>query len=133
MEKPNDQFREARERTESPARTNECLSRQEVADLANAWIWKHHHKKFELNANYIGKLEQGIIRWPNALSREAFRAILGVSKDSELGSVNPRARSRRAVVKLDDVKRRHLIENTTLCVSGLVLWDAVAALLEALL
>jgi hypothetical protein len=129
---PNDKFRDARESTQSPDHTNECLSRQEVAELANAWIWEHHGKKYDLNAKYIGKLEQGVIRWPDALRREAFRAILKVSKDSELGFVNARARSRRAVVKLDDVKRRHLIEKTTLGVSGLVLEAPIAALLEAL-
>jgi hypothetical protein len=130
--KPNDQFREARERTESPAHPDECLSRQEVADRANAWIWEHHGKKYDLNANYIGKIEQGVIRWPDALRRAAFRVLFfKVPKDSELGFVNARARSRRAVVKLDDVKRRHLIETTTLGVGALVLEGPMAALLES--
>jgi hypothetical protein len=114
---------EARWRTSSPANPEECLSRQELAELANAWIWEHHNKKLELTANYIGKLEQGVIRWPSAPCREAFRAIFNVPKDSALGFVNARARSCRAVVKLndvDDVKRRKLIETTTFGVSGLV-------------
>jgi hypothetical protein len=127
---PNDKFRDARERTKSPDHPDECLSRQEVADQANAWIWEHHGKKYDLNKNYVGKIEQGVIRWPDAVRRAAFRAILKVSKDSELGFVNARARSRRAVVKLDDVKRRHLIETTALGVSGLVLrGEPVAVLL----
>jgi hypothetical protein len=111
---PNDKFQDARERTKSPDHPDECLSRREVADQANAWIWEHYGKKYDLNSNYIGKIEQGVIRWPDAARRAAFRAILKVSKDSELGFVNARARSRRAVVKLDDVKRRHLIQTTTL-------------------
>ncbi|MBV9163266.1 MAG: XRE family transcriptional regulator [Pseudonocardiales bacterium] len=130
--KPNDKFREARQRTESLTNPDECLSRQEVAELANAWIWKHHHKKFELNANYIGKIEQGVIRWPNALSREAFRAIFNVGKDSELGFVNARARYYRAVVKLDDVddmKRRKLFETTTTLGVGALLGEPIATLL----
>jgi hypothetical protein len=129
---PNDKFRDARERTQSPAHPDECLSRQEVADRANAWIWEHHGKKYDLNKNYVGKIEQGVIRWPDAVRRAAFRALFKVPKDSELGFVNARARSRRAVVKLDDVKRRHLIENTALGVGALALGEAVAALLEAL-
>jgi len=129
---PNDKFRDARERTKSPDHPDECLSRQELADKANAWIWEHHGKQYDLNKNYVGKIEQGVIRWPDAVRRAAFRAILKAPKDSELGFVNARARSRRAVVKLDDVKRRHLIETTTLGVSGLVLGEAVAALLEIL-
>jgi len=128
---PNDKFREARHRTASSANPKECLSRRELADQANAWIWERHHTKRELDGSYIGKLEQGVIRWPNTLCREAFRVILGVSKDSELGFVNARARYYRAVVKLDDVKRRKLFENATaLGVSGLVLRTPMAALLE---
>jgi len=129
---PNDKFRGVRERTKSPDHPDECLSRQELADKANAWIWEHHGKRYDLNKNYVGKIEQGIIRWPDAVRRAAFRAILKVPKDSELGFINARARSRRAVVKLDDVKRRHLIETTTFGVSGLVLGEAVAELVEIL-
>jgi len=91
-------------------------------------------QEVELNANYIGKIEQGVIRWPNALSREAFRVIFGVSKGSELGFVNARARYYRAVVTLDDVddvKRRKLFE-TTLSVGALALEGPMAALLEIL-
>lgn len=133
MEKtPNDKFRDARERTKSPDHPDECLSRQEVADQANAWIWEHYGKKYDLNKNYVGKIEQGVICWPDAVRRAAFRAILKVSKDSELGFVNARARSRRAVVKLDDVKRRKLLETTTLGVSSLVLEGPMVALLEGI-
>ncbi|MGH3885724.1 MAG: hypothetical protein ACRDSZ_04000 [Pseudonocardiaceae bacterium] len=53
----NDQFRAARERTASLTYPDDCLSRQELAELANAWVWKHHNKKVVvLSANYIGKL-----------------------------------------------------------------------------
>jgi hypothetical protein len=127
----NDQFRAARQRTASLAFPDECLSRQELAELANAWIWEHHHKKVELTGNYIGKLEQGVIRWPGTLYREAFRAIFGVSKDSALGFVNSRARSRRAVVKLDDVKRKQFLHTASLGgVGALALGGPVTALLE---
>jgi hypothetical protein len=126
----NDQFRAARQRTASLAYPDECLSRQELAELANAWIWEHHHKKVELTGNYIGKLEPGVIRWPGTLYREAFRAIFGVAKDSALGFVNSRARSRRAVVKLDDVKRKQFLHTATVGVGTLALGEPIAALLE---
>ena len=136
MEKtPNDKFRDAREHTQSPDHPDECLSRQELADQANTWIWEHHHKKYDLNAKYIGKIEQGVIRWPDTVRRAAFREIFKVRKDSELGFVNARARYYRAVVKLndvDDVKRRKLIETTTLGVGALALEGPIAALLEIL-
>ncbi len=38
MAEPNDQLRRARERTESPHATGEPLSRQELAELVNAWV-----------------------------------------------------------------------------------------------
>jgi hypothetical protein len=100
MAAANEQFRAAQQRTASLAHPDECLSRQELVELVNAWIWEHHNKKFALAANYIGKLEQGVIRWPGALCREAFRAIFGGSNDAALGFIN--ARSRRAAVKLKD-------------------------------
>jgi len=130
---PNDKLRKARERTQSRANSEYCLSRRELADQANAWIWEHHGKKYDLNANYIGKIEQGVIRWPNALTREAFRAVLNVRKDSELGFVNARAHYYGAVVKLsdvDDVKRRKLFETTKLGVGALVFGGPMAAVLE---
>ena len=131
MATANDQFRAARQRTASLAFPDECLSRQELAELANAWIWEHHHQKVELTGNYIGKLEQGIIRWPGTLYREAFRVIFGVTKDSALGFVNARARSRRAVVKLDDVDRKQFFHTAAVGMGTLALEGGpIAALLE---
>ena len=129
MATANDQLRAARQRTASLTHPDECLTRQELAELVNTWIWEHHNeKKVELTANYVGKLEQGIIRWPRTLYREAFRAILGVSTDSALGFVN--ARSRRGATKLDNVKRRELIHDaTTLGLGALALGEPLAALL----
>jgi hypothetical protein len=124
----NDQFREARQRTASLAYPDECLSRQELAELANTWIWEHHKKDAKLTGNYVGKLEQGIIRWPSTLYREAFRTIFSVPNDSALGFIN--ARARRAVVKLDDVKRKQFFETAALGVGALALGEQVAALLE---
>lgn len=86
----NDYLRAARERTASPQHPHEGLSRQELAELVNEYIWEHHRKRVELDANYIGKLERGVIRWPCRLYREAFRAILNAPSDAALGFVNPR-------------------------------------------
>jgi transcriptional regulator with XRE-family HTH domain len=86
----NDQLRAARERTASPNHPGEGVSRQELAELVNAYIWENHRKRVELDANYIGKLERGDIRWPSQLYREALRSVLNVSTDAALGLVNPR-------------------------------------------
>ncbi len=89
MGEPNDQLRRARERIESPYATGESLSRQEFAELVNAWVYEHteDQRVIEQDANYIGKLEQGTIRWlRDPERRAAFRAVLGVTTDVELSS-----------------------------------------------
>ncbi|MBV9160431.1 MAG: XRE family transcriptional regulator, partial [Pseudonocardia sp.] len=75
----NDRFRAARERTASLTYPDEGLSRQELAELVNTYIWEHHHEMVALDANYVGKIERGIIRWPRKLYREALRVILGAA------------------------------------------------------
>ena len=103
MAEPNDQLRRARERTESPHATGEPLSRQELAELVNAWVFEHteDHRVIELDANYVGKLEQGAIRWPQDPDRRAaFRAVLDMATDAELGFRRPR-RSRSIVGGVD--------------------------------
>jgi hypothetical protein len=80
----------------------------------------------ELTANYIGKLEQGVIRWPGKVYREALRAVLGVSTDTALGFVN----ARRAVVKLADVNRKQFIHSGLGAGVGALVLGPLAALLE---
>lgn len=121
----NKQLRAARERTASLAYPDVCLSRQELAELVNAWIWEHHDKVVALSANYIGQLERGKIRWPGKLYREALRAIFGVSTDAALGFVN----TRRAVVRLDVDRRQFL--HTTRNLGALAALGSVATLLES--
>ena len=53
----NKQFREARARTASLTHPKEVLSRQELAELVNNWIYKHHHTRVDFDRNYIGKIE----------------------------------------------------------------------------
>jgi hypothetical protein len=103
---PNDLLRRARERVESPHASGDCVSRQELAELVNAWVYEHHRRVIELDANYIGKLEQGTIRWMRDPERRAaFRALLGAATDAELGFRRPR-RSRTTV---DDVDRQQFL------------------------
>ena len=122
----NDRFRAARERTASLTYPDEGLSRQELAELVNAYIWEHHHEMVALDANYVGKIERGIIRWPRKLYREALRVILGAATETAVGFINPR----RAVVKLDNVKRQQFLHTTTLLGVGTLSSGPVAALLE---
>lgn len=125
MATANAPLRTARERTASPAHPDECLSRAELASLVNAYIAQHHQRIVEIDANYVGKLERGIIRWPAALYREALRAILGVSSDAAIGLSNPR----RAVVKIVGVDRQKFLRVAALGAGAMAL-APVSALLD---
>lgn len=85
MHSPNDQLRQARELLPSQQAPGECMSRQELAELVNAWVFYHAGERVELDHNYIGKLERGVIRWPRRLYRQAFRAVLHAETDAQLG------------------------------------------------
>ncbi len=61
------------------------MSRQELAEAVNAYLWKMYEHAANVDANYVGKLERGDHRWPQDLYREAFRAVLGVATDHALG------------------------------------------------
>ncbi|NYH90949.1 XRE family transcriptional regulator [Actinopolymorpha rutila] len=66
------------------------MSRQEMADQLNAYLFRVTGREFGIDANYVGKLERGVIRWPQKLYRDAFRTVLAVGTDRELGFFNPR-------------------------------------------
>jgi hypothetical protein len=61
------------------------LSRQELADAINAYLHEHGDQTGIVDAGYVGKVERGVIRWPNAAYRQAFRAVLGAGSDADLG------------------------------------------------
>lgn len=109
MPVPNDLFRRARERMPSRRTPGACVSRQELAELVNQWIFTHTAKVVELDDNYIGKLERGVIRWPGRCYREAFRVILRVETDAQLGLFGQRRRS----ASVDEVDRQRF-----LCAAG---------------
>jgi tetratricopeptide (TPR) repeat protein len=61
------------------------MSRQELAEAVNAYLWTILHRRTSLDASYVGKLENGKHRWPNKEYRQGFRAVLKVETDAELG------------------------------------------------
>jgi hypothetical protein len=86
QERPaNDELRRARLRVQSPSGSGRRMSRRELADAVNAYLWHVHKRKGAIDADYVGKLERGVHRWPQDLYREAFRAALGVASDAVLG------------------------------------------------
>jgi len=41
------------------------MSRQELAETANSYLYARTGRVYRLDANHVGKLEQGAIRWPS--------------------------------------------------------------------
>jgi hypothetical protein len=117
MKQPNEALRRARERTPSPSCPEECLSRQELAELVNAHVWEHHQIRVETDANYIGKLERARIGWPSAQYRQALRHLLAAPSDAALGLIN----RRRTVVRLPEVGREQFLRGAAVGVSGVLL------------
>jgi hypothetical protein len=94
----NDTLRAARERTPSALVPGECLSRSELAEAVNAWLWTTTGKRFELDAHHLAKYERGVVRFPIAPYRAGLRAVLGVTSDAELGFVSSVRRGSVATV-----------------------------------
>jgi hypothetical protein len=67
------------------------MSRRELAQLVNQYIWDNYRQHTGLDENYIGKLERNVVRWPNNRYREALRAVLGAAEEDDLG-FSPRGR-----------------------------------------
>ncbi|PWW58402.1 helix-turn-helix domain-containing protein [Actinokineospora spheciospongiae] len=127
----NDRLRVARERTESPSHAGAGLSRDELAELVNAHVWRARGKVVAIDGNYVGKLERGKIRWPRAEYREALRSILGVRTDAALGFSNVRRAAVTVpnavlaavdtVVKVEDVDRQQFLRTAALGIGSLAL------------
>ena len=100
----NVQLQQARELVASRARVSGCMTRRELADLVNAYVWDHYRKRVQVDANYIGKLERGVICWPDPLYREALRKVLAVPTDDALGFSAP---SRLPIAQMDQDRRPH--------------------------
>ncbi len=90
MIQPNYQLRSARERVASPHAAGQPLSRRELAELLNAAVFAASGRTVAIDDHYIGKLERGVIRWPQDVYRAAFRAVLRAPTDVDLGFRRPR-------------------------------------------
>jgi hypothetical protein len=81
----NEALLRARLAQRSRARPLRPMSRRELAELVNQYIWDNYRQRTGLDENYIGKLERNVVRWPNDLYREALRAVLGAADEADLG------------------------------------------------
>src|SRR5258705_1047894 len=81
----NTKLTRARCRAPLPSGSGDPMSRQELAEAVNAYLWTTFHRRTSLDASYVGKLENGKHRWPNKDYRQGFRTVLEVETDAELG------------------------------------------------
>jgi tetratricopeptide (TPR) repeat protein len=81
----NDTLRQIRLSQPSRVRPSQPMSRRELAELVNQYVWDNFQQRTGLDENYIGKLERGVVRWPNDVYRAGLRAVLGVGDDADLG------------------------------------------------
>jgi hypothetical protein len=61
------------------------MSRTDLADAVNAWLHRSDVLDADVDANYVGKLERGVHRWPGEVRRRAFRGVLHAATDLDLG------------------------------------------------
>ncbi|WP_454852285.1 hypothetical protein [Promicromonospora soli] len=81
----NDRLRRRREGTPSPSGSGLPMTRAELAEAVNQYIWKTSHEERHLDVDTLARYERGISRWPNAVYRDGLRAVLGVETDADLG------------------------------------------------
>ena len=67
------------------------MSTQEVADAINDYLWQRGINTC-IDHRFVSKYEYGVHRWPASHYREAFRHVLGVATDAELGFYGHRRR-----------------------------------------
>lgn len=85
MTQPNTRLSELRRTTPSPDDRYRCMTRTELADAVNRYLWNQYHASGALDRKYLGRLERGEVTWPNGRYREALRAVLRVDTDQQLG------------------------------------------------
>ncbi|MBN1173423.1 MAG: hypothetical protein JXA67_14725 [Micromonosporaceae bacterium] len=86
MNRPANQLlRQARLRRPSPGGSGQPMSRADLAEAVNLWLYEQTGKTFTMDANQVGKYERGENRWPHRHYRQALCAILGAAHPAQLG------------------------------------------------
>lgn len=118
MATPNERLR--RLRTEKPSLADPArpMSRAELAELVNLHLWRTTGRRAALDADAISRYERGIVSWPSKSYRAAFRGVLDVTTDAELGFYpSPRGPKARPDTVDDDImgwlQRASSVDQTT--------------------
>lgn len=90
----NPKLRRMREAIPSPSGSGLPMTRFELAQAVNEYIWRTTGQEVSLDAETISRYERGLIRWPGEAYRAGLRAVLGADHDAALGfHPTPRGRS----------------------------------------
>jgi hypothetical protein len=81
----NDHLQRRRESTPSPSGSGLPMSRRELAEAVNQYIWRTTGKQIHLDVDTLRRNEKGKPRWPGTTYRVGLRAVLGVDTDADLG------------------------------------------------
>jgi hypothetical protein len=65
------------------------MSQRELAEALTTHVFHTTTRVVSLDRHYVSRIERGLRRYPTADYRAAFRAVLGVATDAELGFVSP--------------------------------------------
>jgi hypothetical protein len=82
---PNAKLRAWRERTQSRLVPGDAMSRNELAEAVNAYLWRATEQRYELDGHAVARYERGEVVWPSAPYRSGLRAVLGAASDTDLG------------------------------------------------
>jgi hypothetical protein len=82
---PNAKLRILRNHAPSGIAPGDSMSRAELAEAVNTYLWKTTAKQYDLDSHAIARYERGDVIWPSAHYRAGLRAVLGVSTDADLG------------------------------------------------
>ncbi len=115
----NNALREARERRPSRISPGQPLSRSELAAMVTEQLFptREQRRRSPFNANYVAKLEGGLIHWPKHEYRAALREVLGAATDDELGFYDARARH-PTTATVQSVNRRTVLSTTAGAIVG---------------
>jgi len=61
------------------------ITEGQVAEEVAKLVTVQTGRELAIDANYVSKLERGVITWPNRAYRDAFRTFYGAANDAELG------------------------------------------------
>lgn len=85
MATPNESLQAARKALPSHRVPGESLSRSELAEEVNRYLFETTSRRYDLDRHQIARYERGEVRWPGAAYRAGLRAVLGAHSDAALG------------------------------------------------